>query len=253
MGSVLFGVSRAIAIVVLASTTPSRPSAFTWPSGFFSNALDSGRVYYTGISSPTFTACMRHCHASLPLDDFDRLVAIEAPTAPSKDPFFPFGVHRTGTNCFQGCHALGTVGAPRVSHPHRAFTAPCASRACSIPDRPWGSPFRAFTLCRAVAPFGAPCPPDVWLPPPAPNRSPVNQTMRSQANRSPAPRSAGDQAPRGADPGQPNDASSIRLTRTIPCGTSSAESQSTYPATRQCRTPNGTSFVFRALLPAKSS
>jgi hypothetical protein len=89
VSNLLFGVSDATAIVALASTTPSRPLAFAWSSGFFSVALDSSRVYYTGISSPTLTACTGHCRASLPLDDFDRLVAIKAITAPSKDPFSP--------------------------------------------------------------------------------------------------------------------------------------------------------------------
>jgi hypothetical protein len=40
--------------------------------------------------------------------------------------------------------------------------------------RPWGSPFRAFSLCRAVAPLGARCLPDVCRTTSAPNRSPTD-------------------------------------------------------------------------------
>jgi hypothetical protein len=43
-----------------------------------------------------------------------------------------------GANYHRACHHPATVGAPRVSHPLRALTAPRASRACFIPDPPVG-------------------------------------------------------------------------------------------------------------------
>lgn len=50
----------------------------------------------------------------------------------------PFGVFGTEANSCRACRLPATVGTSRVSHPHRALTAPRAFRACFIPEPPVG-------------------------------------------------------------------------------------------------------------------
>jgi len=196
---------------------------------------------------------MGHCHASLPLDDFDCLVSVEATTAPSKDPFSPSAftapeptVSKAATPWLPSARpGFLTLTAP-LRLPVRPGLVPSRTARGVHPSglSPFAEPWHLSVLPALLTfSYRRPRPTDRW--PTRLRESRPTSHLRREAQEG--------QAPRGADPGQPNGASSVRPTRTVPCGATSAKPQGTYPATRQCRTPNGTSFAFRALLPAKSS
>jgi len=82
-------------------------------------------------------------------------------------------------------------------------------------------PFRACAPCRAVAPLGARCPPDVCLSPPAPDRSPARAVTSTACDQPPTPLGTGGQAPQpgwGAGPSRSHSASTARPSRTAPRG-----------------------------------
>jgi len=110
-------------------------------------------------------------HASLSRSGLVPLARSKAAVTSSKDPFslrrsrhgsqlmpgLPYPGYRRHAQGFSPSPRLdGSLCLPGLFHPGPARGIP---------------PFRAFSLCRAVAPLDARCPPDVPSPLPAPNRS----------------------------------------------------------------------------------
>jgi hypothetical protein len=144
-----------------------------------------------------------------------------------------------------------TVGAPRVSHPLCALTAPCAFRACFIPDPPVG--FHPSGPSPFAEPWHLSMPAALLTFPrhhPRPTDHNGETLSRLRVVASPAPCSARDQAPQSADPSQPPGASIARSTRMAPHGASSPRPLRI--ADPGCRSPNNGEAAFRAFLPAKS-
>jgi hypothetical protein len=109
--------------------------------------------------------------------------------------------------------APGFSPAPRL-------TAPNAFRACFIPVTPMGfTPFRAFSLCSAVAPLGARSPPGVCLTSPAPSRSPPGRPTSSCPCGHPCLATREAKRLADADRDVPRTASRARLIPTVPRGT----------------------------------
>jgi len=97
------------------------------------------------------------CHGSLPLLRSDSLlVALSVRAAPANEPS-PLRRSRAPEPTAAGRTTVRLPSAaPRVSHPLRALTVPCAFPGLFHPGPALGvPPFRAFTSCRAVTPLGA--------------------------------------------------------------------------------------------------